>query len=181
MPRVYLCNSIKKDFNAECSLHGLCITAFFKLSKHFQKHFVTKWQVRVATLLSTTCLIKIYKAFNSKGDLYCVKTTFVFECRCWCRCWRRCWRRDFQMAYYNFSPIQENSKYYSFLNNKPPLSWVMHITRDFLYAIPAHIIVSWYDTARATSDAITLPIQGKLSKVQKSSKSNLYDSNINWY
>ena len=55
------------------------------------------------------------------------------------------------------------------------------LCKDFLTFIPVHIIVSWYDTARATSDAITLPIQGKLPKVQKSSKSNLYDSNINWY
>ena len=31
------------------------------------------------------CLTKKYRTFNSKDDLYCVKTTFVFECGCRCR------------------------------------------------------------------------------------------------
>ena len=34
--------------------------------------------------------------------------------------------------------------------------------RIFLHVIPVNIIVSWYDTARPTSDAITFPIPGKL-------------------
>ena len=34
----------------------------------------------------------------------------------------------------------------------------------FLHVIPVHIIFSWYDTARTTSDAIAFPITGKLSK-----------------
>ena len=28
----------------------------------------------------------------------------------------------------------------------------------FLFVIPVHIIVSWYDTAQTTSDAITFPV-----------------------
>ena len=34
------------------------------------------------------CLTKVYRTFNSKGYLYCVKTILVLEyrCRCQCRC-----------------------------------------------------------------------------------------------
>ena len=42
---IYLCNFIEKGSNAECFLHGTCTAAFFKLSKHFQGHFLTKWHV----------------------------------------------------------------------------------------------------------------------------------------
>ena len=80
--RFYLCNFIKKDSNTECFLCGFCTVASFKLPKHFQKHFLTKWQVPT----TTTCLTKIYETFNTKGNLHCVKTTFAFECRCRCRC-----------------------------------------------------------------------------------------------
>ena len=44
----------------------------------------------------------------------------------------------------------------------------------FLFVIPVHIIVSWYDTAQTTSDAIKFPIPGKLSKI---SFSFIYDKN----
>ena len=35
----------------------------------------------------------------------------------------------------------------------------------FLLVIPVHIIVSWYDTAQTTADAITFTVPGKLSNV----------------
>ena len=44
----------------------------------------------------------------------------------------------------------------------------------FLHAIPVHIIVSWYDTAQTTCDAITFPIPRRLLKI---SSSFIYDKN----
>ena len=38
-----------------------------------------------------------------------------------------------------------SSKYLSFFNNKPLVSWVAHITRDFLTDISVCIIVPWYN------------------------------------
>ena len=35
------------------------------------------------------------------------------------------------------------SKYFTFLDNKPPARWVTHIGIDFLHVIPACIIVPW--------------------------------------
>ena len=48
----------------------------------------------------------------------------------------------------HFSQTRENSKmfnkaskYFNFFNNKPPASWVAHITRDFLHVIPIKSIL----------------------------------------
>ena len=74
--------SLKKTPTQSVSYMGSAQKLFLDYQDIFKKRFLTKWQVpnlQVATLLKT-CLTKIYKIFNGKGDLYCVKTIFVFEC-----------------------------------------------------------------------------------------------------
>ena len=61
------------------------------------------------------------------------------------------WKLNYinQSRFYNFFHVEKlknvyiSSRYFSISNNKPPASWVAHISRDFLTCYSCSIIVPW--------------------------------------
>ena len=53
-----------------------------------------------------------------------------------------------QFLWENSKMLNKTAKYFSILNNKPPASWVAHITRDFLtcYSCSYYSSMLWYNT-----------------------------------
>ena len=88
----------------------------------------------------------------------------------------------FSHTYENSKMFNITSKYFSFFNNKPPASWVVHITRDFLacYSCSNYssmpLLICYFDikyVIKHSSDYrffILVKTQGHLVKTTKSRK-----------
>ena len=68
------------------------------------------------------------------------------------------------------------TKYFSFFNNKPPVGWVGHITRDFLTCYSCSIIVPWTDKMIAFKN--NAPNRSCISKTNNTFTDNAEDLDI---